>query len=633
MGNKLYQESSIKAIADAIRAKNGTSDTYKVAEMGDAVRAIQGGGMEAPVYSWNPNPEPVQRFLDEVTYDPNDYTVSCIADYVDGSIGAYTVGASVETVAGTLQRNSYDIPVTVGVTNLYNDIPNLYTEYTVEKSGKVVQAGTLHPCGTTLRRIFSSTTNVRDLGGWACDGGTVKYGMLYRGGEIEETDIDLFLHQLGVRQELNLRGREESENKTASILGGQVGYVCTESYTWYSLENTADWTTILRCIFGSIAQNKPVYFHCAAGADRTGTVACILEALLGVGRSDIDKDYELTSFWTGVHTDTAARMRNEAEWQGLINQIMAVPNGETMRDKAANWVASLGFTAAEINQFRRYMIDGTPDDLNVSIGSAAVTNVLTNAGTNNDATNVTKYQPYTATVAADDGYAIESVAILMDGKDITHQVFAGTRTNLYRAIIANLENAKIDNDKKAVIHGQGYVANITADAGYSLDAAKGGSVTLTMGGIDMAVYYADGKIAIPVVTGDIQIIVKAVKSASTKVEVPINWNEGMGCNYNTGDKFGLAKVQDYTCSDVISVTPGATYTVKIVGSTEAGQLRFVGGGANNLVTESTKVDFKAETGEQILTFTPASTTTQMIIRGYTASIGKGTWTLIYDQED
>lgn len=39
--NKLYEENSIKDIADAIREKNGEAATYRVADMGDAVRAIK----------------------------------------------------------------------------------------------------------------------------------------------------------------------------------------------------------------------------------------------------------------------------------------------------------------------------------------------------------------------------------------------------------------------------------------------------------------------------------------------------------------------------------------------------------------------------------------------------------------
>lgn len=44
MALKLYSDTDIQAIADAIRAKNGTSDTYTVAQMAAAVRSISGEG-------------------------------------------------------------------------------------------------------------------------------------------------------------------------------------------------------------------------------------------------------------------------------------------------------------------------------------------------------------------------------------------------------------------------------------------------------------------------------------------------------------------------------------------------------------------------------------------------------------
>lgn len=43
MGFKIYSEESVRAIADAIREKNGTTDKYTVGEMGPAVRAIPVG--------------------------------------------------------------------------------------------------------------------------------------------------------------------------------------------------------------------------------------------------------------------------------------------------------------------------------------------------------------------------------------------------------------------------------------------------------------------------------------------------------------------------------------------------------------------------------------------------------------
>lgn len=43
MAQKLYEESSIQAIANAIRSKNGTTDTYKTSEMADAILVLDGG--------------------------------------------------------------------------------------------------------------------------------------------------------------------------------------------------------------------------------------------------------------------------------------------------------------------------------------------------------------------------------------------------------------------------------------------------------------------------------------------------------------------------------------------------------------------------------------------------------------
>lgn len=43
MANKLYEEASVQAIANAIRAKNGTTTKYKIGEMGGAVMALPSG--------------------------------------------------------------------------------------------------------------------------------------------------------------------------------------------------------------------------------------------------------------------------------------------------------------------------------------------------------------------------------------------------------------------------------------------------------------------------------------------------------------------------------------------------------------------------------------------------------------
>lgn len=48
MANKLYEENDIQAIANAIRGKNGSSDTYTVAQMSTAITNIPSGGGGIP---------------------------------------------------------------------------------------------------------------------------------------------------------------------------------------------------------------------------------------------------------------------------------------------------------------------------------------------------------------------------------------------------------------------------------------------------------------------------------------------------------------------------------------------------------------------------------------------------------
>ena len=615
MANKLYEESNIQDIAVAIREKNGTATKYTVSQMGAAVRAIQ-TGIEPVEHTWNQIPTAVKNFLDNVTYNPSDYSTSQIANYAPATANVnntYPIGITVETESGILDRDGYAMAVQSGNTTLYNDIPNRHTEFVNRNSGIVSRVGTLKPTGA-LRQIKCATSNVRDLGGWACDGGTVKYGNLFRGGEFKAADLDIFINQLGIRHELNLRGTAEAESEPTT-LRNYVGYTCPEQYVWYTIADTYKeaWKGILRCVFDSVAHNKPVFFHCSAGADRTGTVACILEAILGMNQSDIDKDYELTCFASGVSTDNAARRRNESEWKGLINQINGL-TGSTFRDKVINWVASLGFTADEINAYRTAMVDGTPAVISLDVATYSVTNSIGTVETDNAATTAVQYQPYEAELAAPDGYAISNLKITMGGVDVTASVFKGQKTTLNRKVVKNLTNCSLDNAKGIVIDGQGYVANLTASEGFTFE---GGTITITMGGVDMSAYYSDGKIAIPTVTGNIVITAVAVESAQETV--PVVWKNGYNCGYSVGSACAESASSSYIISEEIPVEYGKTYTMDVVSPAADFGFRWIGIDSSGKVTE-VKSETNLGVGAKSLTWTPtAATTTKLRFRGYASA--------------
>ena len=180
----------LTAIADAIRAKDGSTATMTLDQMPEKITALS----SKVAVGWNQCPELVRNYLANVVYDPDDYTVSYIDDYAPATAvisHTYPIGITVETESGVLDRDGYEMSVASGNTTLYNDIPNKYTEFVNRNSDDTVsRVGTIKPTGA-LRQIKCVTSNVRDLGGWTCDGGTVKYGKMFRGGEFQEADLEI----------------------------------------------------------------------------------------------------------------------------------------------------------------------------------------------------------------------------------------------------------------------------------------------------------------------------------------------------------------------------------------------------------------------------------------------------------
>lgn len=332
--NIKYKNNSIATLTDTGTKTLKTSGKYCEADI--IVENTKEAGAEN--VEWHQCPEAVRNYLANVTYDPSDYSTSQIANYAP---------------ATAVVSNTKPIGKTVDGTTYYNEVPNKLTPFAGGGA-----AGTLKPLDALRWLNTPQAANVRDLGGWACDGGTVRYGLLIRGGEVTSVDREVLVGECGVRHDLNLRGAEEA-NRTESPLGSDVWFYCPTNFVWYSLADKATWKEILNYVIEAVTHNEPVYFHCASGADRTATVACLLEAILGVNQSDIDKDYELTCFATGTGTDAEARRRNETDWKNLISQIEQYP-GDTFRDKGVSFATSCGIPTTKLEAFRSAMSTGTP---------------------------------------------------------------------------------------------------------------------------------------------------------------------------------------------------------------------------------------------------------------------------------
>lgn len=445
MAKKLYEEASVQDIAVAIREKTGGAETYKVAQMGNAVRGIAGSPivddkLENTVQYRQMNATAAE-FIANVDYTENadDYSVTKVTPYYSAAT-AYSkeepdglkVKVPADTTIAVAQGNKSRNDALSGAGVIYNMEPLKAGTFAFGgKTYKIVPEG-------GVRMIYTpSVWNVRDLGGWACTGGRVKYGKIFRGGHfgsITDADKATIVDWLGVATDIDLRNNSETGGITTSPLGGSVEYY-HQSLDYYAnavstSAASARTVAVLKKVMACVAANKPCYFHCVSGSDRTGTVAYILLSLLGVSQSDKDKEYELTAFSDEADgkrfRSTNYNATNGNGWYPLIKYFRDTYTGENYNEKVVAWAVANGITYAEINAFRAAMISGDAGEVVVPPQEYTVTNTLTGCTSSNAATTVTEGDAYYAAITASNGYVLNgaTVVVKMGGTDVTALYYA-----------------------------------------------------------------------------------------------------------------------------------------------------------------------------------------------------------------
>ena len=156
--------------------------------------------------------------------------------------------------------------------------------------------------------------NIRDNGGWKTrDGRKIKQGLLYRGCEMEwlsyhdrivyapshpvitEAGKKVMLENLGIKTDLDLRIAALGYLHE-SPLGATVKLQLIPISPYHNFLVEENKPSVKR-IFEILADESayPIYCHCWGGIDRTGTIAFLLEAYLGVSWEDMVLDYEISS--------------------------------------------------------------------------------------------------------------------------------------------------------------------------------------------------------------------------------------------------------------------------------------------------------------------------------------------------
>ena len=231
-------------------------------------------------------------------------------------------------------------------------------------------------------RHLPGVPNLRDLGGLkGLDGREVRTGRVFRSGGFNDNAkyrlVDdeknpgkkkrqyygrgkerltaearkFQVENFGIRTDIDLRSDGECNEMTGSPIGPQVRWAHTPSHA-YGAFHSKDGMSATKKNFALFLDeaNYPIAFHCIAGADRTGSLAYLLEALLGVSDADLCLDWELTAFHNPNH-----KFAHAERYDKLVAGFAKYP-GANARERAEGYVKALGFTDMDIARFREIML-------------------------------------------------------------------------------------------------------------------------------------------------------------------------------------------------------------------------------------------------------------------------------------
>lgn len=233
-------------------------------------------------------------------------------------------------------------------------------------------------------------TNVRDIGGWEVGGGKrIRQGLLYRGArlnnsypegwtkdggdlgysfekEITEEGEKEFQEDLGIKTEIDLRLSQRNgypglppEEELFSAVDG-VNYIPIPTGGSANINACKEQIKQVFDLF-AIEENYPIYFHCNIGTDRTGMIAYLLNAFLGVNEIDLFYDYMFSNFGliavpNAYDSDPTYKdltdLTKASGASGVVNSF----SGTTLSEKAKNCLLSCEIEESTLEKVRSILL-------------------------------------------------------------------------------------------------------------------------------------------------------------------------------------------------------------------------------------------------------------------------------------
>jgi hypothetical protein len=232
--------------------------------------------------------------------------------------------------------------------------------------GNLLSAESYFVTATSPRMLtVGGILNVRDIGGWCWIQGrkTIQQELLYRGSEldgytnkdytIDKNGISDMTRFLNIKTELDLRDAD-SRKDGINMLGKNVQQIAIAGPS-YEEAFTDEGKKAIQRIFTILANkdNYPIYMHDTTGCDQTGTVVGILEAFLGVDRSEIIKEYALTEFST--------LSTNQSRFSAFLNSLQQYGGNNSLTGGAKQFLLDCGVTQEQLDSLKDMYLTDIPE--------------------------------------------------------------------------------------------------------------------------------------------------------------------------------------------------------------------------------------------------------------------------------
>ncbi len=323
----------------------------------------------------------------------NNATVTLVNDEVTKFLENYGVGKGLAVADTRSEDLSASVPVTLswtcdkentGYTVIYTTKQDFSDAVKIDTEEPTVQLEDLFVAttyywqvvthtgdGDNYSTVFSFKTaetprliymegvdNARDVGGYLTADGKyrVVQGMLYRGArlnEIKDTGVAKALKTYKIKTDLDIRRPTDNGYSIATPLGETVEHINIAVIDYLGAYSYPD---EMRDAIALCAQEEkyPIFVHCSAGRDRTGTIVFIIGALLGVPEETLCADYELT--YLTRRSYARDDLTGHTSFLNFLEKFKTY-EGTTLQEKAESYCKSIGVTDEQIQSIRSILLE------------------------------------------------------------------------------------------------------------------------------------------------------------------------------------------------------------------------------------------------------------------------------------